>query len=98
MDQKTGCYPFTTYERLEFTTTAAGTNEIQTVSESGIPTGGNYFIEWVTPTSLERTTLLAYNATTADIKAAIETLNSFDGTITAANALSAGGSCIYFWR
>jgi hypothetical protein len=46
--------------------------------------------------SYERTGVIAYNADTASIKAAIEALTSFDGTVTAGAALSAGACSLTF--
>jgi len=80
---KLGSYPFTTYERLEFTTTGAGVNEVQRcVVAGGVGASGTYFINWQTPFGVESTPALAYNSTTAQIKSAIEALQSFDGTVT----------------
>lgn len=80
---KLGSFPFTTYERLRITTTGAGVNEVQrTVVAGGAGASGTYFINWQTPYGVESTPALAYNSTTAQIKSAIEALQSFDGIVT----------------
>jgi hypothetical protein len=85
---KSGNYPFTTYERLEFTTTAAGVNEVWQIAPQGTPDDGAYCFVWVTPNSVEKTGTLSYDANAATQKAAIEALATFDGIITSSGVLT----------
>lgn len=68
------------------TTTAGNTNEVQTATLSGTPTGGTFklsFKGYTTPG-------IAYNATAATVQAALEALSSI-GTTGVAVSGSAGG-------
>jgi hypothetical protein len=79
---KLGAYPFTTNERLTFTTTNAGVNEVITVTPGAAATSGTFQMMFITPEGSAITPPLAYNATAAVIKNAIENLDIFQGTIT----------------
>jgi hypothetical protein len=64
----------------------AGTNEVQTVTITGTPTGGTFTLTFAAQT----TTPIAFNATAATVRAALEALSSLDvGDITVTG--SAGG-------
>lgn len=97
--ERHGSYPFTTHERLRFTAGPAGTSEVQTATlSSGLAAadGGSWQIEWVTPNGSEYTEPFAYNESAANIKAAIESLSTFDGTITVSAALTATATPVNF--
>ena len=92
---KYGAYPFTTNETLQITMPAAGVNEVVTLlqgSDTGFSvTGGGYYLLWSTPIEgTQRTQLIGYNATTAQVKAALEALINFQGTVTVTGDLTAG--------
>jgi hypothetical protein len=88
-----GFYQFTTSETLSIDTGAAGVSEVVTVTPSATPASGTFIISWVTESNnAEFTAPLAYNATAATIKAAIEALNNFDGTITVSGPLTAAAT------
>lgn len=93
--QKLGSYPFTTYERLEFTTTAAGVNEVQQIAPQGTPASGSIRIGWQTPYGIEYTGTLAYNASAAVLKAAVEALSTFEGTVTFSGVLTSSQTATF---
>lgn len=65
---------------------AAATNEVQTATVTGAPTGGTFTLTWNSQT----TTAIAYNATAATVQAALEALSNIDvGDVTVTGA--AGG-------
>ncbi len=71
---------------------AAVTNEIQTLTVTGAPTGGTFTITW----SGQTTTALAYNATAAQVQAALEALSNIapgDVVVTG----NAGGPWTLTW-
>lgn len=97
--ERHGSYPFTTHERLVFRTAAAGTSEVQTATlTTGLTAvdGGSWQIEWVTPYGSEYTAPFAYNTSAANIKAAIEALTTFDGTISVSGTLTAVATPVNF--
>ena len=58
-----------------------GTNEVQTLTITGSPTGGSYTLTF----SGQTTSAIPYNATTADVKAALEGLSNVNfGDVTVA--------------
>lgn len=58
-----------------------GTNEVQTLTVTGTPTGGSYTLTF----NGQTTSAIAYNATAATVKAALEELSNINvGSITAA--------------
>jgi hypothetical protein len=79
---KSGAYPFTTNEKLVFTTAPAGTNEVVTITPAAAATAGSFQILFSTPHGSALTPPLAFNATAATIKNAIESLDLFQGTVT----------------
>lgn len=71
------------------TTAAAGTDEVQTVTISGSPTGGTFTLTFGGQT----TTALAYNATAGDVRRALEALSTIgEGNVTVSG--NAGGPYI----
>ncbi|MGY5127284.1 hypothetical protein [Streptomyces nigrescens] len=65
---------------------AAATNEVQTVTITGSPTGGTFTLTWNSQT----TAAIAYNATAATVRTALEGLSNIDpGDVTVTG--SAGG-------
>ncbi|MFH9425957.1 hypothetical protein [Streptomyces sp. NPDC017529] len=71
---------------------AAVTNEVQTLTVTGGPTGGTFTITW----SGQTTAALAYNATAAQVQSALEALSNIapgDVTVTG----SAGGPWTLTW-
>ena len=63
----------------------AGTDEVQTIESSGTPTGGTFKLEF----KGRRTTALDFDATAAEIDAALGALSTIGG---AANVTCAGGA------
>lgn len=55
---------------------AAGTSEVQTISESGTPTGGTFKLKY----GSQRTAALAYNASAAAIQTALRALSNIGAT------------------
>lgn len=95
MGRKSGAYGFSGNESLVINTPGAGTSEIWTLAtgDATAPTGGSYQLQWVDEWGYsETTTPLAYNASASAIKAALELLPNFEGTVTVSAALSATGS------
>ncbi|NEC20489.1 hypothetical protein [Streptomyces parvus] len=71
---------------------AAVTNEVQTLTVTGAPTGGTFTITW----SGQTTAALAYNATAAQVQAALEALsNIVPGDVTVTG--EAGGPWTLTW-
>lgn len=71
---------------------AAVTNEVQTLTVTGAPTGGTFTITW----SGQTTAALAYNATAAQVQAALEALSNIapgDVVVTG----NAGGPWTLTW-
>ncbi|MFI2620383.1 hypothetical protein [Streptomyces sp. NPDC018584] len=71
---------------------AAVTNEVQTLTVTGAPTGGTFTITW----SGQTTTALPYNATAAQVQTALEALSNIapgDVTVTG----NAGGPWTLTW-
>jgi hypothetical protein len=62
----------------------AGTSEVQTISSTGVPTGGTFKLSY----KGRRTTALDFDATAAEIDAALGALSTIGG---AANVTCAGG-------
>lgn len=54
---------------------SVGTNEVQTVTISGVPTGGNFALSF----SGQTTANLLYNSTAAAVQTALEALSNIDG-------------------
>jgi hypothetical protein len=88
---KLGAYPFTTNEKLTFTTTNAGVNEVITVTPGAATTSGTFQMLFVSPDGSAITPPLAYNATPTDIKNAIEDLDIFQGTVTVSASFNTTG-------
>ena len=95
---KIGCIVFDSDSyRLEFTPSVAATNMVQTITSSTAPAGGKYRFYF----SGEFSDELAYNASAANQKAALEAMHIFREwitgpiTITVSAALSAGTSRTY---
>lgn len=71
---------------------AARTNEVQTLTVTGAPTGGTFTITW----SGETTGALAYNATAAQVQTALEALSNIaPGDVVVTGA--AGGPWTLTW-
>lgn len=85
---KFGQYPFTTNEKFVLNTFTTGTDEVMRATASGTAASGQYEIWWVTSDGTNVTAPLAYNASAATIKAAIEDLPLFQGTVTVSGALT----------
>ncbi len=68
---------------LAHTTTGSGVNDLQTLSLSGVPTGGTFTLSFGGQT----TAAIAFNATAAQLQAALQALSS----IGAGNVVCAGG-------
>lgn len=65
------------------------TNEVQTVTITGTPAGGDFTLEVVYPDNTSETTAaIAYNATAADVKTALAALSKLD----AADLITSGGA------
>lgn len=95
MGRKSGAYGFSGNESLVINTCAAGTSEVLTLAtgDATAPTGGSYQISFMDEWGYEHyTNPIAFNASAATIKAAIELLPNFEGTVTVSAALSATGS------
>lgn len=91
--QKYGAYPFTTNETLILNMAEAGTNEhLFIVYETqAIVSGGTYVLAWSTPDQgTQYTEEIAYNASPATVKAALEALVNFQGTVTVTGSYTAG--------
>jgi hypothetical protein len=60
--------------------TTTGTNEIQTLTITGTPTGGSVTLSFTNPATgvVETTAAIAYNATAATVKTALVALNAFE--------------------
>ncbi len=96
--RKNGAYGFSGNEQLQLTTAVAGQNEILTLttSDTTAATGGTYALVWTDEYGISQTTTpLAHNASAATIKAALEALTNFEGTVTVNQAFSAGGSVTF---
>lgn len=81
---KYGAYPFSTNEQLVVTMDTAGTNEEVTITatNAGTIAGGEMSIAWSTPDgSTQYCVPFGYGASTAQIKAAIENMTNFRGTV-----------------
>jgi hypothetical protein len=67
--------------------TTAPTNEVQDLQISGSPTGGTYTISWTGPYGGTQTTApLAYNATSAQVQAALRLLKGMECVVVATQA------------
>jgi len=88
--QKLGSYPFTTYERLEFTCPSAGVNEILNLTVTALSVSGAYRFKWQTPNSVEYSDSLAFDATPAIMASTVENMSSFDGDIAFSTSHDAG--------
>jgi len=90
-----GAFGFSGNESIVVNTPPAGTNEVLTIAtgDSTAPTGGNFQFsftdEWG---NYALTSPIAYNATAAAIKAAIEAMPNFQGTVTVNQALTVNGT------
>jgi hypothetical protein len=75
---------------LDRTTAAGGTNEVQTITITGTPTGGSFTISFTNPSTggVETTAAIAYNATAAAVQAALIALDAFD----AGDVIATGGA------
>ena len=69
-----------------------GTDEVQTVTVTGTPTGGTFALEWRGRT----TTPIAYNANSATVQAALEALSNIGSGNVAASGTLSGGMTITF--
>lgn len=96
--RKNGAYGFSGNEQIQLTTTVAGTNEVMTMttSDTTAATGGTFSLVWTDEYGQQNTTTpLAFNATAAAIKAALEALPNFEGTVTVSTTFSAAGSVAF---
>lgn len=88
--KKNGARAFNNNESLIINTAPAATNEIVTATISaGTAASGSFQLTWTTPHSQSWTTApIAFNATGAQIEAAIEALPNFEGTVTVSGAIT----------
>lgn len=65
---------------LDRTTATGGTNEVQTITITGTPTGGTLTISFTNPWTgaVETTSAIAYNASAATVQAALLALDAFE--------------------
>lgn len=86
-----GFLPMTGAERLKIQTLATETNNVFTLTPSATAAKGSYVIMWTDPKKEVTgfTQPLAYNASASDIKAALEALPNFRGTVTVSGPLTA---------
>lgn len=76
------------YQGVRTPGAAGGTDEVQTLTITGGPTGGSYTLTWISPEGVTETTLpIPWNATPAQVDAALEALR----TIPAGSLTCAGG-------
>jgi hypothetical protein len=88
---KTGAYPFTTNEKLVFTTAPAGVNEVITVTPGAAADDGTFQILFTTPTGSAITPPLAFDATADEIETAIQNLDLFQGKVSVSGAFNTTG-------
>jgi hypothetical protein len=79
---KLGSYPFTTHERLLIHTGPAGTSEVVNISPGTTFNAGQLQIVWETPFGTSTSNPITWNATNATVKAEIEKIIGFEGTVT----------------
>lgn len=81
-------YPLILASGLGTVAAVTGTDEIQRITITGTPTGGSFTLTYTDPNSVVATTAaIAYNATAAQVQAALEALTN----IGTGNVLAAGG-------
>ena len=85
---KLGAYPFSTNEQFILNTPGAGTSEVYTLGYGGAaPASGLFFFTWSTPVPGNEYQVsqvsVPWNATAAQVVTAIESMQNFQGTVTA---------------
>lgn len=81
---KYGAYPFDTFQSLVFNTLGGGTNEVYNLAYNfpATVTQGTFMLQWSTPKGGTcRTIPIAFNTTAADVKAKLEAVLNFHGTV-----------------
>jgi len=74
------------YQGTVTTGAGGGTDEVQTLTITGTPTGGTYTLTWISPEGVSETTApIPYNATASQVDAALEALRNIPaGALTCA--------------
>lgn len=90
LGNKTGSYTFQNNFNLILNTAASGTSEVITLVV-GNANAGTFRLMWITPYATDITAAITLGTSAANLQAAIEALDNFQGTITASGAVPASG-------